>query len=105
MPFGSFSKHQAGTHRDQHAAVLLHAPQNSQVAHTGDDGAGHDQRVGGVDRPEGGDEGGEPGVHHLELPEGHHEGSTQLQDQETQQVRRHDAFRDLSFIHSFSFLH
>lgn len=71
--------------RNEHAAVLPHASQHSHITHTGDDGAGDHQGVGGVDGPEGGDERGELGVHHLELTEGHHEGTTQP----AEEVERH----------------
>lgn len=56
---------------DEHAAVLLHASQHSQITHAGNDGTGDHQSVGGVDGPEGGHEGGKIGVNHLELPQPH----------------------------------
>lgn len=72
---------------NQHAAILLHASQHSQITHTGDDGTGGDQGIGGVDGPEAGDERRKPGVHHLELPQCHHEGTTQLQHRQERQRR------------------
>lgn len=59
------------THSDEHAAVLPHAAQHSQVTHTGNNRTCDHQSVGRVDGPEGGDEGGELRVDHLELPERH----------------------------------
>lgn len=67
------------THTDEHAAVLLHASQHSQITHAGNDGTGDHQSVGGVDGPEGGHEGGKIGVNHLELPQPHHKCTAQLQ--------------------------
>ena len=75
------------THTDEHAAVLLHASQYSQETHTGNNGTGDHQSVGRVDGPKGGDEGGELGVHHLELPKCHHERSAQLQHTQERQKR------------------
>ena len=73
------------THTDEHAAVLLHASQHSHITHTGNNGAGDHQSVGGVDGPEGSDEGSELGVYHLKYPERHHKRTTQLQESQNRQ--------------------
>lgn len=50
---------EAKTDCDEHAAVLLQAPKDAQVTHTGDDGSSDHQSVGGVDGPECRDQRGE----------------------------------------------
>lgn len=83
------------THSDEHAAVLPHASQHSQVTHTGDDGTGDHQSVGGVDGQEGSDEGGELGVYQLELSERHHKRSAQLQHTQERQKTPHVIILDM----------
>lgn len=79
------------THSDEHAAVLPHASQHSQITHTGNNGASDNQSVGGVDGPEAGDEGGKLGVHHLKYSKAHHECTTQLQHVQDRQIKVHNS--------------
>lgn len=68
------------THSDEHTAVFLQGPHDSQETDTRHDGTRDYQGVGRVDGPEGCDEGAKSRVHHLELSKTHDEGTTQLED-------------------------